>query len=105
MVLPGGGHVLHLVCDLTIASENAVFGQTGPKVGSFDAGLEPPICQMHWDKRRLGKSGSFVVNMMPMRPNGWDLSIRWCHWTNWKMRQRSGARLFCTAAPMVFAYD
>lgn len=34
----GGGHVLHLVCDLTIASENAVFGQTGPKVGSFDAG-------------------------------------------------------------------
>ena len=35
----GGGHVLHLVCDLTIASENAVFGQTGPKVGSFDAGF------------------------------------------------------------------
>ncbi len=35
----GGGHVLHVVCDLTIASENARFGQTGPKVGSFDAGL------------------------------------------------------------------
>lgn len=35
----GGGHVLHLMCDLTIASENAVFGQTGPKVGSFDAGF------------------------------------------------------------------
>ena len=35
----GGGHVLHVVCDLTIASENAIFGQTGPKVGSFDAGL------------------------------------------------------------------
>src|SRR5690625_2047175 len=34
----GGGHVLHVVCDLTIASENATFGQTGPKVGSFDAG-------------------------------------------------------------------
>jgi len=34
----GGGHVLHLVCDLTIAADNAVFGQTGPKVGSFDAG-------------------------------------------------------------------
>ncbi len=34
----GGGHVLHLVCDLTIAAENARFGQTGPKVGSFDAG-------------------------------------------------------------------
>ena len=35
----GGGHVLHVVCDLTIASENAIFGQTGPRVGSFDAGF------------------------------------------------------------------
>lgn len=35
----GGGHVLHIMCDLTVASENAVFGQTGPKVGSFDAGF------------------------------------------------------------------
>jgi naphthoate synthase len=35
----GGGHVLHLVCDLTIAAENAIFGQTGPKVGSFDGGF------------------------------------------------------------------
>lgn len=35
----GGGHVLHLMCDLTIASDNAIFGQTGPKVGSFDAGF------------------------------------------------------------------
>ncbi|QPK94752.1 1,4-dihydroxy-2-naphthoyl-CoA synthase [Actinomyces sp. zg-332] len=34
----GGGHVLHMVCDLSIASENAIFGQTGPKVGSFDGG-------------------------------------------------------------------
>ena len=34
----GGGHVLHLVCDLTIAADNARFGQTGPRVGSFDAG-------------------------------------------------------------------
>tara|TARA_B110000116_G_C16769145_1_gene552401 strand:+ start:904 stop:1734 length:831 start_codon:yes stop_codon:yes gene_type:complete len=34
----GGGHVLHMLCDLTIASENALFGQTGPKVGSFDGG-------------------------------------------------------------------
>ncbi len=34
----GGGHVLHIMCDLTIAADNAVFGQTGPKVGSFDGG-------------------------------------------------------------------
>ncbi|MCC6153953.1 MAG: 1,4-dihydroxy-2-naphthoyl-CoA synthase [Candidatus Hydrogenedentes bacterium] len=35
----GGGHILHLVCDLTIAADNAIFGQTGPKVGSFDGGF------------------------------------------------------------------
>lgn len=35
----GGGHVLHIVCDLTIAADNACFGQTGPRVGSFDGGL------------------------------------------------------------------
>ncbi len=35
----GGGHVLHLICDLTIAAENARFGQTGPRVGSFDGGF------------------------------------------------------------------
>lgn len=34
----GGGHILHMVCDLTIAADNAIFGQTGPKVGSFDGG-------------------------------------------------------------------
>jgi len=34
----GGGHVLHLICDLTIAADNARFGQTGPRVGSFDGG-------------------------------------------------------------------
>jgi naphthoate synthase len=35
----GGGHILHLVCDLTIAADNAIFGQTGPRVGSFDGGF------------------------------------------------------------------
>src|SRR5256714_2379438 len=35
----GGGHVLHVVCDLTIAADNALFGQTGPRVGSFDGGF------------------------------------------------------------------
>ena len=34
----GGGHVLHVMCDLTIAADNSIFGQTGPKVGSFDGG-------------------------------------------------------------------
>jgi naphthoate synthase len=39
----GGGHVLHLVCDLTIAADNAIFGQVGPKVGSFDGGYGSSI--------------------------------------------------------------
>ncbi|KAK4376886.1 hypothetical protein RND71_003182 [Anisodus tanguticus] len=39
----GGGHILHMVCDLTIAADNAIFGQTGPKVGSFDAGYGSSI--------------------------------------------------------------
>ncbi|HUD01186.1 MAG TPA: enoyl-CoA hydratase-related protein, partial [Rhabdochlamydiaceae bacterium] len=39
----GGGHVLHVVCDLTIAADNAIFGQVGPKVGSFDGGFGSPL--------------------------------------------------------------
>lgn len=48
----GGGHVLHVVCDLTLASENAVFGQTGPKVGSFDAGFGSSYLARHVGQKR-----------------------------------------------------
>jgi naphthoate synthase len=48
----GGGHVLHVVCDMTICAENALFGQTGPKVGSFDAGYGVSLlARMIGDKR------------------------------------------------------
>ncbi|MEX2322985.1 MAG: 1,4-dihydroxy-2-naphthoyl-CoA synthase [Acidimicrobiia bacterium] len=48
----GGGHILHLVCDLTIAADNARFGQTGPKVGSFDGGYGAGLlARMVGDKR------------------------------------------------------
>jgi naphthoate synthase len=48
----GGGHILHLVCDLTVAADNAVFGQTGPKVGSFDGGYGAGLlARMVGDKR------------------------------------------------------
>ncbi len=43
----GGGHVLHVVCDLTIAAENAKFGQTGPMVGSFDGGYGAGLLAAH----------------------------------------------------------
>ncbi|KAI3933142.1 hypothetical protein MKW92_026306 [Papaver armeniacum] len=49
----GGGHVLHMVCDLTIAADNAVFGQTGPKVGSFDAGYGSSIMSRLWGNHSL----------------------------------------------------
>lgn len=48
----GGGHVLHVVCDLTIASENARFGQTGPKVGSFDAGFGSNYLARHVGQKK-----------------------------------------------------
>ena len=48
----GGGHVLHVVCDLTIASENAKFGQTGPRVGSFDAGFGSSFLARHVGQKK-----------------------------------------------------
>ena len=48
----GGGHVLNVVCDLTIASENAKFGQTGPKVGSFDAGFGSSYLARHVGQKK-----------------------------------------------------
>jgi naphthoate synthase len=48
----GGGHVLHVVCDLTIASENALFGQSGPKVGSFDAGFGSSYLARHVGQKK-----------------------------------------------------
>lgn len=48
----GGGHVLHVVCDLSIASENAIFGQTGPKVGSFDGGFGSSYLARHVGQKR-----------------------------------------------------
>ena len=54
----GGGHVLHLVCDLTIAADNARFGQTGPKVGSFDAGYGVGSARPH--HRAQARQGDLV---------------------------------------------
>ena len=48
----GGGHILHLVCDLTIAAENAKFGQTGPRVGSFDGGFGASLLSRQIGQKR-----------------------------------------------------
>ena len=63
----GRGHVLHLVCDLTIA-ENARFGQTGPRVGSFDAGLGAGLLARTIGVKRAGRSGSSAGSMTLPRP-------------------------------------
>ena len=88
----GGGHVLHVVCDLTIASENARFGQTGPKVGSFDGGFGSSYLARIVGRRRLAKSGFSAVSTRLRRPRPWAWSTRWCLSTDWKRRLSSGAR-------------
>ena len=87
----GGGHVLHLLCDLTIASENAVFGQTGPKVGSFDGGYGASymarivgqkkareiwfLCRQYdaWQALEMG-----LVNTVVPREMLEEETIQWC---------------------------
>ncbi|MDR2122564.1 MAG: 1,4-dihydroxy-2-naphthoyl-CoA synthase [Flavobacteriaceae bacterium] len=87
----GGGHVLHVVCDLTIASENAKFGQTGPKVGSFDGGFGSSylarsvgqkkareiwfLCQQYTAKEALDMG---MVNKVVPLEQLEEATIEWC---------------------------
>ena len=68
----GGGHVLHVVCDLTIASENAIFGQTGPKVGSFDGGFGSSYLARHVGQKKLEKFGFYVNNILHKKHSKWE---------------------------------
>ena len=68
----GGGNILALLCDLTIAADTAKFGQTGPKVGSFDAGYGAGYLAACVGQRRRAKFGSSVVSTRPQRPWKWD---------------------------------
>jgi naphthoate synthase len=67
----GGGHVLHLCCDLTIAGDNARFGQTGPKVGSFDGGYG-----IHLLARQIGEKRAKEVWFL-CRQYDADTALRW----------------------------
>jgi len=94
----GGGHVLHVVCDLSIASEKAIFGQTGPKVGSFDAGFGSSylarivgqkkareiwfLCEQYSAAEAL-KMG--LVNKVVPHEELEDVTVEWCN----KMMQHS----------------
>ena len=75
----GGGQVLHLVCDLTIAADNARFGQTGPRVGSFDGGFGAGDARQHWSApRRPRRSGSCAASTTPSRRSRWGSSTPSC---------------------------
>ncbi|KAI6704290.1 hypothetical protein NL676_013426 [Syzygium grande] len=85
----GGGHILHMVCDLTIAADNAIFGQTGPKVGSFDAGYGSSIMSrlvsimdelafaiMFYTASEADKMG--LINVVVPLENLEQETIKWC---------------------------
>lgn len=88
----GGGHVLHIVCDLTIAADNARFGQVGPKVGSFDGGLGSSylarivgqkkareiwfLCRQY-DAAQALEMG--LVNHVVPLENLEEETLKWCH--------------------------
>lgn len=86
----GGGHILHLLCDLTIAAENARFGQTGPRVGSFDGGYGASYMARIVGQKRHVKSGFFAGNTMRSRRWRWAWSIRLFRWISSKRRPCNG---------------
>ncbi len=103
----GGGHVLHIVCDLTIAADNARFGQTGPKVGSFDGGLGSSylarivgqkkareiwyLCRQY-DARQAEDMG-LVNHVVPLKDLELE-TVKWCR----EMLEHSPMSLRCLKA-------
>lgn len=103
----GGGHVLHIVCDLTIAADNARFGQTGPKVGSFDGGLGSSylarivgqkkareiwyLCRQYDAKQALEMG--LVNTVVPLKDLEME-TVQWCR----EMLQHSPMALRCLKA-------
>jgi naphthoate synthase len=105
----GGGHVLHLMCDLTIAADNAVFGQTGPKVGSFDGGYGASymarivgqkkareiwfLCRQYSAQQALDMG---LVNTVVPLERLEEETVAWCR----EILQRSPVALQCLKAAM-----
>lgn len=94
----GGGHVLHMMCDLTIAAENAVFGQTGPKVGSFDGGWGASYMARIVGQKKPVKSGSCAVSTTLRKRWTWGWSTPSCRLPIWKKKPFAGAVKCCAIA-------
>ena len=90
----GGGHVLHVCCDLTIAADNAVFGQTGPKVGSFDGGYGSWLLAETVGLKKAREIW-YLCRQYDAR-QALDMgcwSTRWSpRWTGWRRRRSAGRR-------------
>ena len=69
----GGGHVLHVLCDLTIASDTASFGQNGPRVGSFDAGLGSGYLARVVGEKRARELWFMLTRLSPEQALDWGL--------------------------------
>ena len=91
----GGGHILHLVCDLTIAADNARFGQTGPKVGSFDGGYGASLLARTIGLKRAKEVWFLCRQYDAPRRNPGDWSTRSCRWPTWSPRRWPGAARCC----------
>lgn len=105
----GGGHVLHVMCDLTLAADNAIFGQTGPKVGSFDGGFGASylarlvgqkkareiwyLCRQYTAKEALNMG---LVNHIVPYEDLENTTIAWCR----KMLEHSPLALRCLKAAL-----
>jgi 2-ketocyclohexanecarboxyl-CoA hydrolase len=69
----GGGHVLHLLCDLTISADTAVFGQNGPRVGSFDAGFGTGLMARAIGEKRAREIWFLCRKYSPQQAEAWGL--------------------------------
>lgn len=91
----GGGNVLQVVCDLTIAADNAKFGQTGPKVGSFDAGYGSGYLARIVGHKKHVKYGIYAVNTMHNKRWIWVWRTQLYHLLTLKMKQYNGVKKSC----------
>ena len=87
----GGGHVLHMICDLTIAADNARFGQTGPRVGSFDGGYGAAYMARIVGQKKAREIWFLCRQYDASRRWTWASSTASCRTRSWRPRPSSGA--------------